>query len=197
MTLKRSGSADDDRDAESLALLVTHATGRAGNAGRRTRRRRLAVWLGSGIDPPRIGDSIVDAANDCWTILSIEERGAKTRLRCVTRNLQIVHQLDRSHRDPGGDLGGQRLRAGNRRLDDRSVPPCQHEFSRSKRRSTIRPTRRRRRLTYRVMLADDTPLDHNHRLVGPDGTIYQLVEYTQAERIDTLPMATVRKLANA
>ena len=49
--------------------------------------------------------------------------------------------------------------------------------------------------TYRVMLADDTPLDHNHRLVGPDGAIYQILEYTQAERIDTLPIAKVKRLA--
>src|SRR5262245_26129192 len=54
------------------------------------------VWQfhwGPEVDPPRIGDSIIDAANDCWTILSVEERGANTRLRCVARNLQIVHQL--------------------------------------------------------------------------------------------------------
>ena len=48
--------------------------------------------------------------------------------------------------------------------------------------------------TYRVLLADDTPLDHNHRLVGPDGMIYQVLEYGQAERIDMLPLATVKKL---
>jgi hypothetical protein len=47
------------------------------------------------------------------------------------------------------------------------------------------------------MLADDTALDHNHRLVGPDGSIYQLVEYTQAERIDALPVATVIKQPTA
>ena len=47
------------------------------------------------------------------------------------------------------------------------------------------------------MLADDTPLDHNHRLVGSDGEIYQLLEYTQAERFDTLPVATVKQLPSA
>jgi hypothetical protein len=46
------------------------------------------------------------------------------------------------------------------------------------------------------MLADETALDHNHRLVGPDGSIYQVLEYAQAERIDTLPVAVVRKLTN-
>ena len=29
------------------------------------------------------------------------------------------------------------------------------------------------------------------RLVGPDGAIYQILEYSQAERIDVLPMVSV------
>ncbi len=44
------------------------------------------------------------------------------------------------------------------------------------------------------MLDDDTALNHNHRLIDPGGSIYELIEYTQAERIDTLPIATVIKL---
>jgi hypothetical protein len=47
------------------------------------------------------------------------------------------------------------------------------------------------------MLADEIPLDHNHRIVGLDGSVYQVLEYSQAERIDTLPIATVVKQANA
>jgi len=144
-------------------------------------------------DLPRIGDSIIDAANDCWTILSIEERGAKTRLRCVARNLQIVHQLvDRieiqaavwEDSGSGPEIVGwttfrtavpARIQPTKTTIDDVADPPTSAA-------------------TYRVMLADDTPLDHNHRLVDSDGAVYGLTEYAQADRIDTLPVATVRKL---
>ncbi len=147
------------------------------------------------VDLPRIGDSIIDAANNCWTILSLEERGAKTRLRCMTRNLQIVHQLDDRidiqaaiWEDSGSGpeiVGWTTLRAAvpariqpvRTTIDESADPPTSIS-------------------TYRMLLADDTPLDHNHRLVGPDGAIYQLTEYTQAERIDALPVAVVVELSN-
>jgi hypothetical protein len=143
---------------------------------------------------PRIGDAIIDAANECWSILSIDQRGAKTRLRCTTRNLRVVHQLiDRIEiqeavwEDSGSGpeiVGWTTLRAAvpariqpeQTTVDHTADPPT----------STT---------TYRVMLADDTPLDHNHRLIGPDGAIYQILEYTQADRIDTLPVAKVRRLS--
>jgi hypothetical protein len=145
------------------------------------------------VDKPRVGDSVIDAANECWTILSIEVRGNNSRLRCVTRNLRIVNQLDdrieiqQAVWEEGGSgpeiVGWTTLRAAvpariqpdRTTIDNAANPPT----------STA---------TYRIMLADDTALDHNHRLVGPDGSVYQLVEYTQAERIDTLPVAKVVKV---
>jgi hypothetical protein len=156
------------------------------------------VWQfhwGPGIDLPRIGDAIIDAANDCWMILSIEERGAKTRLRCVTRNLHIVHQLlDRVDiqiaiwEDSGGGpeiVGWTVLRS--------AVPARIQPIQTTIDNAVDPPTSA---ANFRIMLADDIPLDHNHRLVGSDGTIFQLLEYSQAERIDTLPVATVKKLAS-
>jgi hypothetical protein len=156
------------------------------------------VWQfhwGPGFDLPRIGDTIIDAANDCWTILSIEERVANTRLRCVTRNLQIVHQLlDRVDiqiaiwEDSGGGpeiVGWTVLRS--------AVPARIQPIQTTIDNAVDPPTSA---ATFRIMLADDIPLDHNHRLVGSDGTTFQLLDYSKAERIDTLPVATVKKLAS-
>jgi hypothetical protein len=42
---------------------------------------------------PRLGDYILDAAANSWTILSVGELGARTRLRCFARNLFFVHAL--------------------------------------------------------------------------------------------------------
>ncbi len=150
----------------------------------------------AGIDPPRIGDSLIDSANDCWTILSIEHRVAKTRLRCSARNLRIVYELvDRIEiqeaiwEDSGSGpeiVGWTTLRA--------AVPARIQPDQTSIDHTTDPPTST---ATYRVMLADDTPLDHNHRLVDSDGEIYQLLEYTQSERFDTLPVATVKQLPSA
>jgi hypothetical protein len=146
------------------------------------------------VDPPRIGDSIVDVSNDCWTIFSVEVRGAKTRLRCVTRNLQIVHQLlDRVEIQTAvwEDSGSGPEIVGWTTL--LSAVPARIQPDQTTIDNTVDPPTSI--ASFRVMLADETPLDHNHRLIGPDGAIYQLVEYMQAERIDALPVAMVKRLA--
>lgn len=148
------------------------------------------------VDPPRIGDSIIDGANECWTILSTEVRGAKTRLRCVARNLRVVNQLDdriEIQEAIWEDSGSGPEIVGWRTL--RAAVPARIQPDRTTIDNTATPPTST--ATYRVMLADDTPLDHNHRLVDPDGAIYQLTEYAQAERIDGLPVATVIKQPTA
>jgi hypothetical protein len=142
------------------------------------------------VERPRVGDYILDAASNSWTILSLSELGAKTRLRCATRNLFFVHALadlvtiQQATLDGGGVIVGWTTLATNvpaRIQPDRNVvvfpkdePPTTDEF-------------------YRVVLGVQIPLTHLNRIVGPDSSTYELVEYTQAERIDTLPVAQVKK----
>jgi hypothetical protein len=142
------------------------------------------------VDRPRIGDYILDAASNSWTILSLSELGAKTRLRCVARNLFFVHALvdvvtiEQATVDGGGNITGWTTLETNvpaRIQPDRNVvvfpkdePPTTEQF-------------------YRVVLGVQTPLTHLNRIIGPDSATYDLVSYTQAERVDTLPVALVKK----
>jgi hypothetical protein len=48
---------------------------------------------------------------------------------------------------------------------------------------------------YKVVLGVQVPLDHTCRIVGPDSAVYELVEYTHAERIDALPVAHVKRVS--
>jgi hypothetical protein len=155
--------------------------------------RSDVVWQfawNDAIARPHVGDYILDAASNTWTILSLSELGAKTRLRCVTRNLFFVHALvdlvtiQQATVDGGGNITGWTNLETNvpaRIQPDRNVlvlkkdePPTTDEF-------------------YRVVLGVQIPLTHLNRIVGPDSSTYDLVEYTQAERIDALPVAQVKK----
>jgi len=157
--------------------------------------RTDAVWQfpwDDAVDPPRLGDSIIDSAGECWTIQAIDEHGAKTRLRCTTRNLRVLYQLnDRIEvqravwEDPGSGpeivdwltvraAVPARIQPERVEVDTDATPPT----------STA---------TYRVILGEQIELDHDCRFVDPQGNVYQFVELAQAERIDTLPVATVVK----
>ena len=145
--------------------------------------------------PPVIGDKIVDGTGACWTILSIGELGARTRLRCRCRNLYLVHELnDRVDiqqaiwEDSGGGpeiVGWSTLRS--------AVPARIQPDQVTVDAEAAQPTSS---AVYRVVLGDDVALDHNHRVVGSDGAVYQVIEFAQAERLDVLPIATVVKLVD-
>lgn len=47
---------------------------------------------------------------------------------------------------------------------------------------------------FTVIFAADQTLDHNRRIVGPDGKVYRVLSYSRRERIDALPMALVELL---
>ncbi|MGD9636873.1 MAG: hypothetical protein AB7G28_20155 [Pirellulales bacterium] len=191
--LKRRGSAATIALAKAWRYSSLTQPAEAGFAGV---ARNDVVWQfawADGIDLPRLGDAILDGANECWTILSVEIRGANSRLRCVTRNLRIVHELDDrveiqaaiwEDSGSGPEITGwttlrtavpARIQPAEVTIDHTADPPTSKS-------------------TYRIVLADDTPLDHNHRLLGPDGAVYQILAHTQAERFDVLPIATVNKI---
>jgi hypothetical protein len=190
VTVKRRDTADTIAvpKAWRFSSDVAEAT-----AGVQDVARSDVVWQfawNDAVDRPRIGDYIIDAADNSWTILSISELGAKTRLRCTTRNLFFVHALvdlvtiEQATVDGDGNITGWTTLETNvpaRIQPDRNVvvhtkdePPATDEF-------------------YRVVLGVQIPLTHLNRIVGPDSSTYDLVEYTQAERIDTLPVAQVKK----
>lgn len=149
-------------------------------------------WSGS-IEKPRVGDLLIDAAHECWTILSVEIRGNNSRLRCQTRNLRIAHELNNRVEiqqalwevgESGPEIIGWTTR--------RTAVPARIQPDRTVVDETADPPTST--ATYRVLLEDDTPLDHNHRLIDSSGVAYRIMEYSQADRIDALPVATVNEV---
>jgi hypothetical protein len=194
VTLQRCQSAETV--AVAKALRSSSKTDEADAASGHVARHDV-VWQfawDEASDLPRLGDQIIDADGGCWTILSVESCRGGTRLRCQTRNLHLVYELvDRVDvqqavwDDPGTGpeiVGWTTIRSAvpariqpyRVTVDDESTPAS----------STA---------VYRVILGEQIELDHNHRLVDPQGGVYRVVEYSQAQRIDVLPVATVVKQA--
>ena len=145
------------------------------------------------LDLPRLGDVIIDAADECWTILVVDELGARTRLRCTARNLRVAYQLtDRVDVQQGTwqDVGsgpefvdGETVRAAvPARIQPQRVEIIEDDVD------PLTSTS-----IYRIILGEQLELDHNSAFVDLEGNLYQFMELTQAERIDALPVATVVK----
>jgi len=155
-----------------------------------------AVWefeLPADESYPCVGDMLIESevANtpgDCWTILKSEPSHLTKKLRCTTRNLTITNRLDQQvaidaakWEDLGSGpeiTGWQRLRRGvaariqplDVEVDQQATPLA--SISR-----------------FRIFLAEPLGLDHNHRLVDVQGTIYTITRYTQANQFDKVPVA--------
>jgi hypothetical protein len=136
-------------------------------------------------EAPRLGDLIVDADSRKWTILQVREVTEGRRWRCVTRNLAIVHGLDQKidlerasyTKTPSGVLEAtwQPWRTG---LSARIQPRTLEVEKQQDRLASV--------AQFTVYLTENVPVDHTHRIKGPDGTRYRILGSRRAERIDAL-----------
>jgi hypothetical protein len=144
-------------------------------------------------EPPRLGDTLIDANGDCFTILSVEKRALTGRVRCTTRNLRLVYQLnDRVDvqqavwDDPGGGpeiVGWTTIRA---------ALPARIQPERIDVDNTVSPPTAS--TTYRIILGEPLALPADARFVDPLGNAFQLVKLTQTDRIDALPVAEALRI---
>ena len=181
------------RPGSSAATEVTHALRRAVRTGEV--KQSEGQYTASDVawhlpvselpEAPRLGDVIVDADDQRWSVLGVQNTTFQGRWRCVCRNLAIVHGLDQyvdvqkaaySKGDAGAvEVTWQTWKTGLRAR----IQPVEGE---------VRDEHDRRvtAARFKVFLAQDVAVDHNHRVRGADGTIYGVTGYRKADRIDAL-----------
>ena len=158
-----------------------------------------AVWylqLPAGEIAPELGDAIIDSNNRRWTVLEMSTLVQLGRWRCIARDLAVAHScmsrvdVERAVWD---DLGSGpeivdwvyvvtampvRIQHEEISTDEFADPPISSEV-------------------FRIVLSETIKLEPNDRFVTEDGVVYRLLSYRQAERIDALPVAIVRREAAA
>jgi len=151
-------------------------------------------------DGPRLGDLIIDAAGQCWTILTVERLRLDTRYKCLARNLLLAFGLDTRVDVQQADVEYLSTRPESvewitvqaaipaRILQDRT----RVNFDSGDPGEEVDPSYNST-ATCRIVLGEQIELDHNHRLVDLEGTIYDVTEFANFGRIDRLPIATVVK----
>ena len=151
-------------------------------------------------DEPRLGDLIIDAADQCWTILSVERLRLGTRFKCLARNLRLAFGLDTRVDIQRADVQDPSVRPESVDwITLQAAVPARILLDRT--RVTFDPGDPDESIdpsysstaTYRVILGEQIELDHNHRLIDLLGTVYNVTEFAHFGGIDRLPVATVVK----
>lgn len=134
-------------------------------------------------ESPRLGDLIVDGSGRRWTVLDVQTATLKTRWQCFARELAVVYGLDDTvailaavyAKGDGGaaEPTWQTWKTGVRaRIQPAEVDvDVEHQARRTSRR-------------FQIFVEEDVALDHNHRIQGPDGTVYSVRGTSGTERID-------------
>jgi hypothetical protein len=134
---------------------------------------------------PRLGDVIVDAEGQRWTVLSVQRTTMERRWRCVCRNLAVACGLDQYV-----DV----LKASYTKDSSGAEHPTWRTW-RTGLRARIQPVevlvkdehdRQVTAAAFRVFVAEEVSVDHTCRIRGPDGTVYQVTGCRKAGRIDAL-----------
>ena len=136
-------------------------------------------------ESPRLGDLIVDADARRWTILETIDSALQTRWRCIARNLAIAHGLDDTvtilrATYAKGTGGAAEPTWGVWKTGVRArIQPAEA-------RVTTRHLARRTDSRFQILLEEDVPLDHTHRIQGPDGVLYRINSSNNTGRIGEL-----------
>lgn len=196
VTLRRRGSGDDTAVTHALRRAVT--TREAGTRDRYGTLKRVAsdgrqtasevTWhlpAEQLSESPRLGDVIIDAAGQRWTILDVGLTTLRSRWQCATRNLAVAYGLDDTVTI---------LKATYVKGDAGAAEPTWRPW-RTGIRARIQPAAadvgtehqaRRTTTRYQIFVEEDLPLDHTHCIRGPDGTIYKVQGTRGAQRIGEL-----------
>jgi len=141
--------------------------------------------------PPTVGDRIVEASGATWTILRVQQMTQDSRWRCIARELRIAdHEATLVEIEVAtwtkGDAGAATASWSTEQSDVRAaIQPERVEVRIENGRRTVEST-------HRVYLEQSLTLTENHRLVGPDATIYQVLRTEKSDRLDAAMVVAVR-----
>ncbi|REJ66211.1 MAG: hypothetical protein DWQ31_15570 [Planctomycetota bacterium] len=136
-------------------------------------------------NPPEVGDRILDGQGGDFTILEVAPQTIDSRTVVVGRDLAIAHTLCARI-----DIQRATISLGTH---GEQVVTWQDELPGI--RARIQPTsttlersgdRQFMRTTHTIYLAEELTLDDLRRAIGPDGRVYDIVEYRGQDQIGAL-----------
>jgi len=145
---------------------------------------------------PPLGTRIIDGQGLRWTVLAVDQMAHDHRWRCHCRCLRIAMGLD----------AYVTIQRATWTKDAAGAPRAAWSNWQAGIAARIQPSesvvgvesgRSATQATHTVLAELESPLEElaNHRVVGPDGRLFEIVSVSQQDRIDQLPVLQVRALA--
>lgn len=135
---------------------------------------------------PPLGSKIVDASGVYWTVLNVDNVVLSSGWRCMTRALEVVAGLNTTIRiDKAKASKGL---AGEYKAEFFEYASLKARIQEVGSTSTRELGLKFARRQFRIIVSEEISVDNSMRVVGDDGTTYQVDGYEQAERIDALPV---------
>ena len=135
--------------------------------------------------PPRLGDQIIDATAEAWTILETQLATCGSRWKCTTRNLALTGNLNAyvtilrevATKGPSGAV------------EPTFVPYASCVRARIQELSAVRDEQHGRQsgsVKVKIYLAQQILVDNGNRIQAADGTLYEVTGYERADSIASL-----------
>jgi len=140
---------------------------------------------GEAAPAPRLGDVILDGSGQRWTILEVRLTTLGSRWRCTARNLAVVYGLDDTiaileavYAKGEGGAAEATWRTWKTGIRARIQPLATNLTAQQGARQSV--------ARCQIFVAEELDLGHQHRIQGPDGTVYRIVAISGAQRLGQL-----------
>jgi hypothetical protein len=184
VTLNRRGSSSNVSVTNALQRAVTTSEVEASNGQYTQGDVRWHLPKAEVAATPKIGDSIVDAGDTWWVILTVQEATLSARWRCVSRDVIVQYGLDDTvtievaaySKGDGGaaERSWSTYRTARARIQEVTADAEDREGA------------RRTARQYDIFIVTDLELGHEHRIRGSDGTLYNITGNTGVQDVSAL-----------
>lgn len=186
VTLNRRGSSSNVSISGALqrAVSISEVAASDGQYTQGDVRWHLPVADVALTAPPRIGDSIVDAAGDYWAILTVQLATLSNRWRCVSRNVAIQYGLDDTITIEvaafAKGTGGATERTWT------TYKTVRANIIETTADTEVREGASRTAKQFEIVIVTDIAIGHQHRIKDEQGTLYTVVGSTGQDEVGAL-----------
>ena len=184
VTLNRRGSSSNVAVAKALQRAVTTSEVAASDGQYTQGDVRWHLPIAEVADAPKIGDSIVDAAEDYWEVMTVQLATLSKRWLCVSRNVIVMYGLD--DRVTIEVAAFSKGTGGAAERSWSTYKQVRANIIETTADTEVREGASRTAKQYDIVIVTDIAIGHQHRIKDEKGKLYTIVGTTGQDEVGAL-----------